>query len=330
MLNTRNLVDPELLGGLNAIPRFDVTRETLANVRAELNSVIGPPENYARSDVTIEAREIDGPPGAPRLTVLLYRPTNRSGKLPVLLHMHGGGYIMFRADAAGPSNVRTAAEVGCLVISVEYRLAPETVAPGSLEDCYAALRWLWSHADPLGVDLERVAVGGESSGGGLAAALALLARDRGEFRLAFQWLMSPMLDDRTAITKGNNSYVGEFVWTAASNAFAWECYTGGEPGRPDVSPYIAPSRATDLRNLPATYISVGSLDLFLEEDIEYARKLLSVGNAVELHVLPRTYHGSDFVTGAQVSIISEWERRKALAKALQTELRAAGVQDAAG
>jgi acetyl esterase/lipase len=184
-----------------------------------------------------------------------------------------------------------ARELGCVVVSVDYRLAPETTFPGAVEDCYAALRWLHAEARTLGVDVGRIAIGGESAGGGLAASLALLARDRGEVPLAFQLLIYPMLDDRTGVTVEPSPTVGEFGWSRESNRFGWASLLGRDPGGADVSPYAAAARAEDLAGLPPAYIAVGTLDLFLEENLEYARRLMRAGIPTELHVYPGAYHG---------------------------------------
>jgi acetyl esterase/lipase len=190
--------------------------------------------------------------------------------------------------------------VGCAAVSVDYRLAPETPHPGPVEDCYAALMWLHAHAAELGVDPDRIAIGGASAGGGLAAALALLARDRGEVALAFQLLIYPMLDDRTVTHSDPHPLTGEFIWTPDANRFGWFSLLGQEPGGADVSPYAAAARAEDLAGLPPTYISVGALDLFLEEDMEYARRLIRAGVPTELHVYPGAYHGFNMTPNARI------------------------------
>lgn len=311
---TRALIDPELLAALDNFPSFDLGDDNLAWLRS-MSEAVPLIETYRRDDVAIERRMAPGPPGAPDVPIHIYRPSTNESLLPTLLHIHGGGYVSGLAEASGPSNVRTAAEVGCLVVSVEYRLAPETVAPGAVEDCYAALSWLYTEADALGVDRSRIAVGGESSGGGLAAALALMARDRGDYPLCFQMLIYPMIDDRTATSTPDNPNTGEFIWTRSSNRFAWRCLLGEKPGGKDVSPYTAPARANNLSGLPLAYISVGALDLFLDENIEYARRLLAAGVPTELHVFPGAYHGYEIAPEAGVSKVSESERRAALAKA---------------
>jgi acetyl esterase/lipase len=207
---------------------------------------------------------------------------------------------------------------GCAVVSVDYRLAPETPYPGSVEDCYAALKWLFTHAEDLGIDPKRIAVGGSSAGGGLAAALALLTRDRGEVPLVFQLLLAPMLDDRTCTSTEPHPYTGEFIWTPEANCFGWTSLLGQKPGGPDVSPYAATARAEHLEGLPATFINVGALDLFLEEDMEYARRLVRAGVSTELHVYPGAYHGFRMVAGAQVTHASQRDQFTALKRAFDS------------
>jgi acetyl esterase/lipase len=312
------MVDPELLEMLETMPSFDLTDETLLLAREGILTVLLPLEDYARPEVSVEERKIPGPAGAPEIGVIIYRPLNVQGPLPVYLNIHGGGYVMGIAAINGPANVRTAAEVGCMVVSVDYRLAPEAPAPAGVEDCYAALAWVHKNAAELGIDRNRIAIGGESAGGGLAAALALLVRDRAEYPICFQLLIYPMLDDRTATKEPENPHVGEFVWNKPSNLFAWRAHLGKEPGHADVSPYAAPARAKDLAGLAPAYICVGALDLFLEEDMDYTRRLLRAGVPTELHIYPGAYHGFNVSPEAKVSRAAERESREALARALRT------------
>ena len=169
-------------------------------------------------------------------------------------------------------NMKTlVSEVGCAVVSVDYRLAPESPFPAGVEDCYAALEWTHTQASALGIDPERIAIGGGSAGGGLAAALGLLARDRGRaLRVAFQVLLVPMLDDRTVVSADPHPYTGEFIWTPLNNQVGWTALLGGAPGGDGVSPYAAPARAESVVGLPPTYISTVSFDLFLEENLQNA------------------------------------------------------------
>jgi len=258
---------------------------------------------------------IPGPEGAPDVRVLVYLPTAVEGPLSTLLWIHGGGYIMGSANASDLTVRSLVSAIGCAAVSVDYRLAPETPHPGPVEDCYAALQWLSTHADELGIDEKRIAVGGSSAGGGLAAALALLTRDRGEFSLIFQLLDAPMLDDRTCTLAKPHPYTGEFIWTAEANCFGWTSLLGQKPGGPDVSPYAAAARAEHLEGLPATFINVGSIDLFLEEDLEYARRLMRAGVPTELHVYPGAYHGFRMVADAQVTQVAQRDQLAALKRA---------------
>lgn len=314
---TRHLVDPELVAAIDAIPIANLDATSLVATRSALASMVIPLETYARERIVTERRRIPGPQGAPDVEVLIYRPRVAAQPRPVYLNIHGGGYVMGVAELNGPGNMRLADELDCVVVSVEYRLAPETRAPGSVEDCYAALRWVHGAADELGVDRSRIAIGGESAGGGLAAALALLARDRGEIPICFQLLIYPMLDDRTATTATPNPFTGEFVWTPAANHFAWTALLGSAPGVANVSPYAAPARATDLSGLPPAYISVGALDLFVDENIAYAQRLLNAGVPTELHVIPGAYHAFEMAVEASATIAAQHERREALGRAIR-------------
>ncbi|MBT2186446.1 alpha/beta hydrolase [Sphingobium nicotianae] len=312
---SRHLVDPELTAMLDVFPGITLSTETIVAMRAQMGTMAMPRDTYARPHVTIEDRTVPGPDGAPDVPVTLYRPTDATGKVPVLLYLHGGGYVMGTAESSGAGAVRTADEVKCLVVSVDYRLAPETKAPGAAEDAHAVLAWLNKEAAALGIDTDRIAIGGDSAGGGLAAATALLARDKGLYKLCFQLLVYPMLDDRTAANGAQNPHVGDFIWQHDHNVFAWTAYLGAAPGGDDVSPYAAAARAKDLAGLPPAYISVGALDLFLEEDMAYAARLAAAGVPTELHVYPGAYHAFEFNAESDVSIRAEADKRRALKRA---------------
>jgi acetyl esterase/lipase len=223
--------------------------------------------------------------------VRTYRPAS-GGRGPALYWIHGGGMILGTVAMNDFSCARTAAELDIVVASVEYRLAPEHPYPTPLEDCYDGLRWFAGAAADLGVEADRIAIGGGSAGGGLAAGLALLARDRGEVPIAFQLLVYPMIDDR-AVTASSRAITDPRVWNPHANRVGWNAYLGGQAGTDDVSPYAAPARATDLAGLPPAYIPVGDLDLFLDEDLAYASALSRAGVPVEVHVYPGAFHGSD-------------------------------------
>jgi acetyl esterase/lipase len=291
-MRTLHLVDPELVPLAEQSPQFELTEESLAAARAyEWTMPVVPEEVMASS--TFECRFVPGPEGEPDVRVLIYKPTAPTGPLGCIVHIHGGGYVMGDVQMMESANRQFVHDLGCAIVSVDYRIAPETKFPGAVEDCYAALRWLFAQAEALGIDRDRIGVMGESAGGGLAAAFAVLVRDRGEYRLAFQHLNCPMLDDRTCVSDKPNPYAGEFVWTRQNNHYGWKSLLGQEPGSPGVTPYASAPRAPDLAGLPPTFINVGALDLFVDEDIEYALRLIRAGVPTELHVYPGGFHGFD-------------------------------------
>lgn len=309
---SRRLIDPELLPLIEAFPTMTLSAETLAAFRAMV--VPQPGLSEAGRNVEVTYRMIPGATGDPPVRVALYRPPATNGS--AIVHIHGGGYVGGSPEMTQSRQLEMAAALDCLVVSVNYRLAPETPHPGPVEDCYAALAWLANSASELGIDAVRIAIKGESAGGGLAAALALLARDRGEFRPVLQHLTYPMLDDRTATTRAAAPFAGEFLWTAAHNRFGWAALLGCAPGGDDVSAYAAPARAEDLAGLAPAYIMAGALDLFAEESLDYARRLLAAGVPCELHVYPGAFHGFDLVPTAQIAIAARASGLAALARAL--------------
>ena len=319
-----DLVDPELRGLLSALPQLSLSLDALPQIRRDGDEMW---RNLAAASGTapdkgirVAEKYVPGPPGAPAVRVLTYQPTRIRQTMPAYLHIHGGGYILGTADSAEVANRELAGRLSCFIVSVDYRLAPETRAPGQVEDCYAALKWLHSAAAQLRIDPERSAIGGESAGGGLAAALALLARDRGEVPICFQNLVYPMLDDRTAALVKTNPYTGQHLWTHDSNRFGWTALLGAAPGAVGVSPYAAPARATNLRGLPPALITVGALDLFLEEDIDYATRLMQAGVPTELHVYPGAYHGFDLASESKLAQAMNRDRLNALRRALSVAL----------
>lgn len=295
--NSLHLVDPTLLPVLDMIPTLDFSADGLSAARAGMGLMPPLPAN----GVSVETVTIPGLNGAPELDLILYRPEAATGVLPCIYQIHGGGFVLGSAAMFEALCRPLAAELNCVIVSVDYRLAPETIAPGAVEDCYAGLAWVFANAAARRIDPARIGVMGESAGGGHAAALALMARDRKTYPLAFQHLIYPMLDDRTAAASEPHPYAGQFVWTAASNHFGWKSLLGHEPGIDGVSEYTAAARATDLSGLPPTFISVGALDIFVEEDLEYARRLIRAGVPTELHVYPGAFHGFDMMRGAPVA-----------------------------
>ncbi|MFZ5704756.1 MAG: alpha/beta hydrolase [Pseudomonadota bacterium] len=286
-MSSRHLVDAQIAPLIEIFAQMAFTPEGLSALRDAPMTAPSPPDDRVKR----ECVTVPGPAGAPDIDLHILTPVHAQGPLPLIYHIHGGGYIVGKASEMVLRHQALVAELGCALASVEYRLAPETPFPGAIEDCYAGLAWMFDHAAERGIDAARIGVMGESAGGGLAAALALLARDRGDYRLAFQHLIYPMLDDRTGTSSDPHPYVGEYVWTAESNRFGWSALLGHEPGGDDVSPYAAPARATDLSGLPPAFIYTGALDLFLEEDLDYARRLARAGVPVEFHLFPGAFHG---------------------------------------
>lgn len=224
--------------------------------------------------------------------VRVHRPVGIEGDLPCVYWMHGGGLMLGRAIQEDFRFDRWCQTFGCVGVAVDYRLAPETPYPGPLDDCYTGLEWVHDHVSDLGVDQSRIGIGGSSAGGGLAAALALLARDRGELSIAFQLLIYPMIDDRQITT---SSQWPDPIWPPAASTYGWTAYLWAARGRPHVSAYAAAARATDLVGLPPALITVGALDVFSDEDIDYAVRLHHAGVPVELHVYPGAPHGFDSI-----------------------------------
>lgn len=293
-MSRRDLIDPEsrvpldtllqdMPGGLNAIPDI-VQRRAAAEAMSEADPV--PPN----PNVTIEDRTVPGPDGAPDITVRIYRPVQANGTLPCVYYIHGGGMILGTAAREDVSASRICEHVGAVVVSVEYRLAPEHPHPAPLEDCYAGLAWTVDHAVELGIDPQRLALYGGSAGGGLVLATSLLARDRGFPALRFQMSIYPMIDDRNE-TPSSQEITDIGVWDRAGNIQAWAWYLGG--AEPDQ--YAAPARAEDLSGLPPTFIDVGTVDLFRDEDITFAQRLMQAGVPTELHTSVGSYHASETI-----------------------------------
>jgi acetyl esterase/lipase len=299
-MSTKHLVHPSL--EVMTLPEmvFDLSMEVLQELRDQRMAPIGlelvADLPVAKTEHT--TRLADGH----ELRLVMYRPVDRAeDTLAVVYHIHGGGMVMGTPEMMEVRNKLLVDKLGIAVVSVDYRLAPEYAHPIPVEDCYAGLMWLIEHAQELRVDPERVVSMGESAGGGLAAALSLLLRDRGQNPLKHQYLIYPMLDDRTGSTVEPAATTGEFIWTRASNRFGWGALLGHEPGGEGVSCYAAPARAEDVSNLPPTFMYTGALDLFMEEDLEFAKRLMSAGVPTELHVYQGAIHGFEMIIGGPLS-----------------------------
>ena len=303
-------LDAEHIAGLNLLAGLGDMGEIMnrpggfVELRAMLDGVF--PEAPLPEGVTIEDRMTPGPDGAPEVMVRLYRPASLPANAPALYWIHGGGMVLGSVAMNDPYCAGVANELNVMVASVEYRLAPEHPFPAPIEDCYAGLRWFASAADELGVDRSRIAIGGGSAGGGLAAGLALVARDRAEVDVCFQLLVFPMLDDRNT-TRSSQAILDPRVWNRTANLAGWNAYLSGNAGGDDVSPYAAPARAADLAGLPPAYINVGTMDLFVDESVAYTRALLEADVPVELHIYPGAFHGSNaLVPDSEIS--QRWNR----------------------
>ncbi|MEU3338938.1 alpha/beta hydrolase [Streptomyces sp. NPDC002144] len=238
----------------------------------------------------VEERTVPGPPGAPEVPLLICRPTTATEPRPIVYNIHGGGMVAGSHRLGIPLD--WAEELDLVVVSVEYRLAPEHPHPAPVEDCYAGLLWTAEHAKEIGGDPDRVILAGGSAGGGLTAAVALLARDRNGPQAIGQVLMCPMLDDRND-TPSAHQMAGVGVWDRTSNETGWGALLGEARGTADVSPYAAPARADDLSGLPPAFIDVGSAETFRDEDVAYASRIWQAGGIAELHVWPGGFHGFD-------------------------------------
>jgi len=308
-LDVASLLDPEIAAFIASLP-FDVgaalgsmTDDTIDVMRQAFNAA--PPLELS-DEVTREWMPV---PDTPGVMVRVHRPVAAHPGRPCLVWMHGGGLVLGTAagdDARFDTWCRMFDIVG---VSVEYRLAPETKYPGPLDDCHASLKWVFDNAASLGVDPTCIGIGGASAGGGLAAGLSLLARDRGEVPVAFQLLIYPMIDDRQVTV--SSAWVDP-IWPPQANTYGWTAYLGAAKGGPDVPAYAAAARATDLAGLPPTYLCVGALDGFSDEDIDYAVRLRHAGVPTELHVYDGAPHGFDSlmpgtaVAGRCVADMEEW------------------------
>lgn len=293
---------------------------TIAGVPT-LRAMWAAPDRLAAPAPAVIDRTVKGLGAAPPVAVEVMGQGSADFRRPAILHIHGGGMISGRAKNLTPFCQDLAARFDCLVVNVDYRLSPETPFPGPLEDLYAALKWLHDDAEALGVDRSRIAVMGESAGGGLAALLAIMARDRGEIPLCLQVMLYPMLDDRTGSNVTPPSHIGAIGWNAAANAFGWTAFLGTPAGSAAVPPQAVPARVSNLAGLPPAFIGVGAIDLFVDEDIQYARRLIDAGVPTRLVVAPGAYHAFDFVVPeAKVSREFTQAWRSALAAAFgQTE-----------
>jgi acetyl esterase/lipase len=307
-MTTRHLVDPDLLALCDSFPPMSLSNAALPAIRAGMMAMLA---TQPLAELPVERSEIHIASGDGDRTIrcLAIKPHQMQANAPAILHFHGGGHVLGAPEMSLPQIMQWAAELDCYVLSVDYRLAPETPFPGPMEDGYAALRWLHDRAAELGIDAHRIAVSGESAGGAMAACLALMARDRGEFAIAFQHLEMPRLDDR--LPNPPNPFTGEFVWRTENSIFCRAAYLADNA----TSPYGSAMRADDLSGLPPAYIMVGALDLFVDECLAYTARLIRAGVAAELIVYAGCFHGFRIAKDAPVTLRANQDSLNALRRA---------------
>jgi acetyl esterase len=317
---SRHAFDPDLVETANSVEHRVI--DDIAASRMAMAALYRPMlDGLDTTGVIIEDRRVPGAPGHPDVSVRIYRPEAPTTAVGGVLSIHGGGFVTGDLDADMGLALMLVAFVGAVVVSVDYRLAPEHPFPAGLDDCYAALVWFHDHAPELGVDPERVAVFGMSAGGGLAAAVALLARDRGGPQLCFQFLGIPELDDRLD-TPSMLAFDDTPMWHRRNAELSWEYYLGLEPGADhgSVSPYAAPARATDLSGLPRAYVSTMEFDPLRDEGLRYGMAMLEAGVAVEMHQYAGTFHGSAVAPGA-------WSSRRQIDELIDVMTHALAAPD---
>ncbi|MBB6627556.1 alpha/beta hydrolase [Nocardioides sp. KIGAM211] len=284
------------------VPVLDAVRQAMPTLSAETLSLwrqselpdSEPVDFTAGGTVRVNERQVPGPDGAPDITLLILTPEAETGPLPAIYHVHGSGMVSGDRYTFVEMLLPYVSSGRAIVVSVEYRLAPEHPDPALVEDSYAGLAWTARNADELRIDPGRLIILGLSAGGGIAAGTALLARDRAFPKLSHQVLICPMLDDRFE-THSSRMLDEEGTWDRNCNLFAWNALLGKRRGGPDVSPYAAPARAEDLAGLPRTYIDVGSAESFRDEALTYARRLSEAGVSVDLHMWGGGFHGFDLM-----------------------------------
>ncbi|MFI6349976.1 alpha/beta hydrolase [Streptomyces sp. NPDC050560] len=292
--------DPELAAALSLMAEVDITDLTAARAAqaAELKAALAEADERGTE---ISHTHAPGGNGGPPVPLRIYRPEGATGPLPALLSLHGGGFVLGSPDADHELSLRLCRELPAVVVAVDYRLAPEHRFPAALDDCYAALCWLAAHATGLGADPARIGIWGDSAGGGLAAGVALLARDRSGPAIRLQHLHSPALDDRLA-TLSARRFTDTPVWNRRNAWLSWQRYLGpGVPGSSGVTGYAAPARSADLAGLPPAYIAVMEFDPLHDEGVDFAGALAAAGVRVDLRSYPGTFHGCAAVAHSAVA-----------------------------
>ncbi len=305
-MNFEDRLHPDFVPDISSLPALEFLPEIIPDLQQltrEHFLEAGMPQD---DKISVYNRNIPGRNGAPDVRVRIYEPKEKTGLIPAVEWMHGGAFVIGLPEMNDDVCIRIAKEINCIVISPDYRLAPQNPYPCALNDCYTTLLWLANNSEELKVDTSRIAVAGVSAGGGLAAAVCLLARDKNDLKIKFQMPLYPMIDDRF-ITQSSSEIQDERVWNTANNVSSWNMYLGGK--KDDVSQYAAPARATDLSGLPPAYTCVGDLEPFRDETIEYVSKLTKAGVPVEFHLNPGCFHGCELIiTDAEISkrIVTEY------------------------
>lgn len=287
-------LDQDLAEVRERFPSLGFDLRDLAGSRTILKKLAERARIRDTSSIAVEEFAITHPEDSTTLNLKSFRPLTGSTEKPALLWIHGGGYVMGSAGDTDQTLAHIALETDCTVFSVDYRLAPEHAYPAALDDCFDCLLWLQKHANQLKIDPARIAIGGASAGAGLTAALALRARDEGTQQVLFQLLIYPMLDHRHR-TPSSRAIQDPNLWNEQTNRLAWALYLGALTDHDEIPLYASPSLAADLTNLPPAFVCVGDLDIFLDEDIDYAQRLLQAGVPTELHVYPGAIHGFDML-----------------------------------
>ncbi len=308
-------VHPDLQAAAKRLPQFTFNAWTLRPIRFLTHFMPAP---KTPEDILIENVFIAVPDRKKPIRLRIYKPRSITAPTAALLWLHGGGYIIGHPEISEITCTEYVRELGVVIVSVDYRSAPEYPFPTPMEDGYTALKWMVAHASELGIDIARIGIGGESAGSGLAAALIQATYDRKEIKPIFQLLIYPMLDDQTTL-RTDLADKGHFAWNQASNRFGWKSYLGKKSG---VDNYAVPARRKDLSGLPPAWIGVGTLDLFHDEDVAYAQRLKASGVECELVVVPGAYHGFDLMA-AESQVVKDF--KKSQIAALRRHLFAANV-----
>ena len=294
--------------GLNGIPNILERRQVLLENVEKMKAI-----NPASSNVLRENHFVSRKGGNPELKLRTYRPKGKEGTLPCLYYIHGGGMIMGSVENYDVNASMLSELLEVMVVSVEYRLAPEDPYPAQLNDCYDGLIWLDSNKDKLQIDSSKIVLYGQSAGGGLVIATSMKVRDQGGPKISFQMPIYPMIDDRHE-TPSSHEITDIGVWDREGSIEAWKWYLGGK----QADSYAAPSRSDSLEGLPPTFIDVGELDLFRDENIDFVQRLIQAGITTEFHLYPGAYHASEnFAPAAGLSKTIWSNRLKALRKAFQ-------------